>query len=917
MGQTKHSMNDEPAHKTNRHANWSIQRRLALSMKPLLATMVLVWASWCWPAKAQVDLLGGGDGGSAQDGPGAGGTGADLLNQEIQVELTSFGIGGVARPGEWCGVQLTVIEQTQLRREVIIRMSLQDSDGDSAEYRTVLSTNPGVRQPVTLYVRLPASFTGDMPPTVSVYAAEEAEDAGGPGALGYREGALISQTRLSQNQVFGTVLGQGQGAMLLVGSRTLGLEAYQQSFQNNEGYLPFGHEVTRLAQGLTPSNLPDRWHGLAPFAEIVWSEGSPGDLGLEQARALREWVQRGGHLVIVLPVVGNEWISLQNPEIVSLLPRVTIERREAQPIEPYRPLLVATPDVVLRRPLTVHALDPLAQAEPQEAMRIINGPDGRCIVARRLVGLGAVTVIGLDLLGIMPRRGTLDAGNFVPPDSVSPGLPEADVFWHRVLGRRGSLMSTAGTTAWEANPTSPKLSGRSVSWIDSDIGDRINRTGRAAQGVLLALVVFALYWIVAGPGGFFALRRKGAERHAWTGFVLAGLLFTGIAWGGAWAIKPKTMTFDHLTVLDHVYGQRLQRARTIGSLLVPDYGEASLEVGTDEERAVAGRGRFTHLAAPWEPIDGVRRSGVGFPDSRGYAIDSRAPSLLTFPTRATVKQVEMDWLGGMGWSGIRPVAAADEEVGRVVQVAEQGSSILSGVLTHDLPGPLSNVTIFVVQGMSNLATPPRSGQGFNEPSTAMYTIGRAYKIGSDWQPGDPLNLAALTNLGPALSLAERSTLIRTMQNLLPNPSRTLVDLTMRPTYGSLDDRIVSMSFFNQLHPPVYSINSAVQPTLARRAVSHTMDLSRWFTQPCVIVIGQLRLEGPQSIPTPFEVRVNDQLRAPSVRGTTVVRWIYPLDDAPPAYPASGNDPQLESELGLDPVPEAGMNQFPSDDDGEG
>jgi hypothetical protein len=227
------------------------------------------------------------------------------------------------------------------------------------------------------------------------------------------------------------------------------------------------------------------------------------------------------------------------------------------------------------------------------------------------------------------------------------------------------------------------------------------------------------------------------------------------------------------------------------------------------------------------------------------------------------------------------------------------------------------VTIFVVQGMSNLATPPRGGQGLNEPSTALFTIGRAYKIGSDWQPGDPLNLAALTNLGPALALAERSTLARTMQNLLPNPTRSLAELTMRPTSGSLDDRLVSMSFFNQLHPPEYSINSSNQPTLARRAVTHTMDLSRWFTQPCVIVIGQLRIEGPQSIPTPFEVRVNDQLRAPSVRGTTLVRWIYPLDDAPPAFPAIGDAPQLESELGLDAVPETGINEVPVDDGGEG
>ena len=66
--------------------------------------------------------------------------------------------------------------------------------------------------------------------------------------------------------------------------------------------------------------------------------------------------------------------------------------------------------------------------------------------------------------------------------------------------------------------------------------------------------------------------------------------------------------------------------------------------------------------------------------------------------------------------------------------------------------------------------------------------------------------------------------------------------------------------------------------IVRREATHGLDLGRWFTQPCLIVVGFLSSE---PVDAPVGVYVDGKLM-PS-QGTTMVRWILPLPDAPPSY----------------------------------
>ena len=93
------------------------------------------------------------------------------------------------------------------------------------------------------------------------------------------------------------------------------------------------HTPVKVARGLSLGRLPDRWQGLAGLDALVWTPdrgGDPADplaVSGAQLGALREWVYRGGHLVVMLPQVGQTWT--RSP-LADLLP---VRHRQLRPIQ--------------------------------------------------------------------------------------------------------------------------------------------------------------------------------------------------------------------------------------------------------------------------------------------------------------------------------------------------------------------------------------------------------------------------------------------------------------------------------------------------------------------------------------------------------------------------------------------------------
>lgn len=819
---------------------------------------------------------------------------------EVRLNVERFGVGDMIRPGDWSGVRIKFFDSAAKQRDIILRLAGPDPDGDTWLSQRELTANPGVWQSSWLYLRLPFWFNSTDALTLSAYEALDAEGQQSPevSATGFRPGRLLGRVQIAPrggmnvveaSVAMAGVIGTGGYGMLQYSTRT-----------NAAPWTPLGHELLQVTPRLEPDELPDRWQGLASYSALVWGSGEPSELRGDRGRALREWVNRGGHLVIILPPVGETWTSAVSNELSDLLPAVRIERREAVDLTPYRPLFTDKKLAVMPKSAVVHFFRPASDALPSEAIPIFDSPDGDCVVVRRLVGIGAVTLIGLDLT----NRAFADLD-----------VLEADVFWNRLLGRRGQLEGSAELNAMAL--TTPGLTSRTLTRFDSEISSQIARTGRSATGVLMGLVVFIAYWLVAGPLGYALLKRKGMVRHAWMAYLGTAGLFTAIAWGGATLLRPSQTTGTHLTLLDHVYGQPVQRARSWFSLLIPRYGEAQVAIGEPQPRAgsISAAAPSADLLWAFDPPWADQRQIASFPDSRGYIVDSRAPNRAAFPVRSTVKQLQADWSGGPRWNMPRPVSPPAASSPPSAQSTPSASSSepprlwldenrnANGLVAHDLPGELEDVVVMIVAGQRPL----------NVGEPLLTAQARAFKI-RRWAPGDLLDLSKLRS-GENAAAAEEF-----LRNLISS-GRRFDDVLNRMSAGSvgITDQLYAIAFFTHLTPPDFREAAIAQRALpvAQRGATHCYDLGRWFTQPCIIIVGQMGAE--KGVDSPVPITLDGE--PVKMSGRTVVRWVYPLDAEPPRYPAVETTPGVDGlaptvpiqpadPVGNRPEPERGRSASP-------
>ncbi len=758
---------------------------------------------------------------------------------EIEILADQFGVGDAVRPGEWAGIRLRVTDRHDKPRPVSIRISRPDPDGDTLVVQRDVTLNPGAAQTVWMYLPLPWAVDAGRTFAVTAVDLSEAGVSSDAEARGISKpsasGRLLGQSSIAVRRAVRAgdsligVLGRGPAANLVDYAITLTQPAIPLT----------ANELTQVVTDLSPASLPDRWMGLAQYESIVWLTGDPGELTDRQAQALREWVQRGGRLFIALPSVGQQWTAARSNPLYDILPLVSIRREERADLEPFRLLLAPRDTSSFPRRSAVHFMTPLETAQPGEATPVFRGRDGGNVVVQRAVGVGAVTLVGFDLA-----------------DSQLGARIDAGAFWHRLMGKRfdvrtreeiNDLQQKRGVSTLRADPR----------YLDGVIAGEVTRTGKAAVGVLLGLAVFVLYLLLAGPLGFRLLRWRKSEKRAWPAFAAVAALFTVVAWGGATVSRPLRPDVRHLTFLDHVYGQPLQRARVWLGALLPTYGEVTLSVGDPDDRSAADR----HDAlAPWEKPESV--FSARFPDARAYRMAAASPSSLTFPTRSTVKELRADWLGGPAWKMPQP------EGGPVRLVSTEDAIRLEGRLVHGMPGPLRDVKVLLVRGQTPLR-PSRSDGG---PLLASVS---AWTLSGPWAPGEALDLGDVYKQPSSLGDAYLGRLASTFANTGPpglNAANQAISIAMSQAPAAYE----ALCFFAALAQPDYLSKGGNILTQVQRRDAHGLDLSPWLAAPCVIIVGRID-DGP----CPAPILIDGE--RPAAAGRTIVRWVYPLDGRPPDY----------------------------------
>lgn len=775
---------------------------------------------------------------------------------EVKVEVTRLGVGSLAREGSWAAIRVELDDRgLAAQREIVLRVRLTDPDGDEAEYDRVVTSNSGMTQAFWLYARLPLLASSVDWIDVLVYEAEESSDP----RFGFKAGKLIGRTQAPTARVM-----PGPRALMgVVGPNSFGLTGYGPT-GSFESFLPLAHEITYIATGLDVSDLPDRWQGLIAFDVLVWGatrdRNDPGRLSPDKARAIREWVEGGGHLVVVLPSIGQEWFSATGNPLAGLLPKIKPPRRlEGVDLNTYRPLLTSAKadEVPLPTNAMVRIFEPASDAQPGDAIPILSNADGQCVVIRRLYGGGAVTLIGLDLNQTMLRN---------------LGLPEPGSFWHRVLGRRGQLASAEQIRKEQLAGNITGLSQRSHIQLDVDIPEQIAMKGTAAFGVGLGVLVFVLFWLAAGPAGYYLLGRRGLRRFSWLAFVATVAVFTGISWVGATVARPHKAMVRHVTLLEGVYGQPTQRARSWQAMLIPYYGDAKVTVKPESD-AAAGH----ELLSVFESSGSVL-SLQGFPDNRPYRIEARSPTELDFPARSTVKELEIDWTGPPQWQMPEPITEPGSLEKPILRLAQDGEFDADdnplncdavGQLVHSLPGPLEDVVILVNKGQFTLT------EG-GKLRGSLFANVSAYELTDSWVPEVPLDLKTVTTHGSSQG-AGRQLAFQYLTGLLRG-ERISAGQSSRPNPARFGDRLKALALFPMLEPPSMVDAVGVENRLAKRELTHGYDLGIWFTQPSIMVIGQVRLTGDDAR-SPISVALDGQV-VPA-EGTTLVMWVYPLEPNPP------------------------------------
>ncbi|MEO0512408.1 MAG: hypothetical protein AAF108_05870 [Planctomycetota bacterium] len=771
---------------------------------------------------------------------GTGVVGQDDPVFELTVE--SVGVGGLAREGDWVGIEVRFRDPSDEPREVLLELRGTDADGDTPLYRRAVASNPGRDQRAWLYAYLPHGSGGPSPLVLN--ACEALEAPGTPG--GYTAGATLARAPVSMDDV----LSAETGILLAVGRTPGGIRQYnERDPAGNRPWRERGHGLVEIAGELSPSDLPDRWTGLAGVEVMLWTDAPPGLLSERRAEALRRWIERGGHLVVAPGSRTDEWLFGESA--ISRLTRGL--RTEGSRPRDVSSLLTANSvdpppgGFAVSGFVAEPAATPGSSADRAEYQPILTDRAGLPVVVRARVGHGAVTLVGIDLAS--PRLADRDR-------------PHARSFWTRVLGWREGVERAA------TNDGGPAIiGGRRQAILDESIRSEVGMSGAAALGVLVGLFTFLGYFAAAGPLAFFVLKRMSKTRFAWTAYLVAGMAFTGIAWGAATALRPTEPLVRHVSYLDLIDGEPAARVRSWASVLLPAYGQGAVRLGGEE-----GAGIITAWQGPGLG-DGL--VGRAFPDARPYGVDGRGPAEISVPARSTVKQVRADWLGvSSEWGGFEAVGAGGLGGGEIR--VDPSTNRISGRLRHLLPVALTDVTVVVNRGQRPVSNVSGDRPVFN---ASVYRLTGRFET---WDAGQELDLAELAG---SIRLAD-ATADAYFRELTRRTDFSSIELDDLVSYDR-GEALTAAGWTSQFDPPSRS-GDVSNSVVALRRETFGLDLARWFTRPCVIVVAQAVDGEGDSVPAPapFEVSLNSGAPSrPVSAGRTIVRWVYPLPPAAPRWSA--------------------------------
>ncbi|MEM9296370.1 MAG: hypothetical protein AAGA57_11245 [Planctomycetota bacterium] len=735
----------------------------------------------------------------------------------IGVSPGDYGLAGWVRPGGWTPLRLALNWSGEQPVEVELRWSFDDGSGDPAWVRRTAALTPGREQEVWLYAPLPLHARPDRPVTITAVDPQTEQPLG--------EAVVVSDParRLAPSEA---VIG-------VMSARPLGLG----DLERHETQ----HERIVQAQGLSLESLPDRWQGLSLVETLVWTAQGGGDplstrFTPKRQDALRDWVRRGGDLILFWPEAGEGWLRSGVSDLLPVGPGGV--RRGVGPVPAW-----ADGTLQHNQDVRLAFFTPDAERGGQAVLSGEVDGENRVLGASRRYGFGRVTVIGLDVTSAEVAS------------AINPGGFKR--LWKRLIGWTGPIYAQAVVDAWSRTDYRRSNEMRAIqlgSWIDG----RVAMTGSVSVAIALGVLLLMVYWLVAGPVAYAVLKAKGKLVWSWPVFAGAAVVFSGIAWAGAYLLRPAEQKAAHVSVvdLDSTTGQA--RVRSWAAVYLPRFGEVELSLAEDPNDAssAAGGGELAVFGGLEAPAPGLLRR-------QPYALDAASPSAAGFGFRATTQRLRADWMG--------PAPDA-YGVTSSLRVAENLS--LAGTWSHAFPGTLRQaIAVYCPRAGSQ---PVVYELGDVEPGRAVVFDGPA---NAKLSPGaDP-------DLTPRRWKEEGWLGVRAGKWMTGGDSPFAQAAgAAGPQVNDLAgvvDTLVMASFFDRLPYPVFKGEKARDAKVLHQPRLRGLDLSHLLDGRRVVILGAL-----EGAPLPAPLRVDGQaLEQTDPRSLTWVRWI-----GEPAPPTAGPTP---------------------------
>lgn len=786
------------------------------------------------------------------------GASAQTSNVQMNIEGEFLGIGGVVQRGVWNPVRVDLTNVGAENVEVTCRWLLSDEDGDQliAE-REQITLAPNRTQGVWLYAVPPMSTRPGQLWQFQVVASG---------------GELLNQVDLQLDER--NVVKSSVKLVGMCGYKGLGLNPWLRWSTQ--------HEQLRLIRGLNIETLPDRWYGLDGLSTLIWYDtegGQPTAARMSDStkRALREWVYRGGHLVLVLPYAGQQWTSADSglADLIAPLTAADINQVSARPpIQVFGvlrsnqavPMLTfdlsgaagytSVADVQLPAPGGSTTAPPGATpVNPNPNATPATAP---LIVAKRF-GFGQVTLVGIDLS---------DPAVLTSLDSFRMSR-----VWTRITNWRGSkngeLLPTSLLDGPSGNQFREAKDAQNQVELGAWVAPQVARQRETGPAVGLAFILFVVYAVAAALTFPNLLRTKGWERHSWVLFVGVVALFSVVAWGGAWLIRPSSSSAAHFTVLDIDGNTNTVRARSWQSVLIPKFTTADIAVPTD----AAGLEKMDVVNLIASPGHDLTPESPGYPDRRTYAYDAADPNRMDIPMRSTTKNIFVDYLG--------PISAPMDGLKETwtlpnASLAIGANGLPTGTLTHSFPDELVDVTIVYCPGGAQTPGRPTDARPAGRPLVYAYKNANNQSV---WPAKQPIAL-------PSAAAAYQPLWLRPRMNANDRPwtnegflgqqihGRQFSDQSTAANANAITRDTALLSFFDALPPPKYEIAnignqfvSLATDGVYSRSLMRDLDLTPLLSGRRLIVIGHLR-KSPSPVPMTVDGDAVDS------EGWTVVRWIY-------------------------------------------